>query len=46
MNSIIVRNSLVNDENGDLFAYSRNVLNRWNKFLNVHDLNDARQKCI
>jgi hypothetical protein len=26
------RNNLVKDENGDLLAYSQNILNRWKKY--------------
>jgi hypothetical protein len=37
----------VNDENGDLLADSRNVLNRWKNYisqlLNVHNVSDVRQ---
>jgi uncharacterized protein YaaR (DUF327 family) len=42
-----LRSNLVKDENGDLFADSRNHLNRWNNYifqlLCVHRVNDARQ---
>jgi hypothetical protein len=35
------------DENGDLLAGSRNILNRWknyfSQFLNVHNVSDVRQ---
>jgi hypothetical protein len=41
------RNNLVKDENGDLLADSRNILNRWKNYfsqlLNVHNISDARQ---
>jgi hypothetical protein len=37
----------VNDENGDLFADSLNILNRWKNYfsqlLNVHNVSDVRQ---
>jgi hypothetical protein len=37
----------VQDENGDLFADSHNILNRWKKnfsrLLNVHRVSDVRQ---
>jgi hypothetical protein len=37
----------VKDENGDLFADSHNILNRWKNYfsqlLNVHRVNDMRQ---
>jgi hypothetical protein len=45
-----LENNLVKDENGDLLADSHNILNRWKNYfslpLNVHRVNDARQKCI
>jgi hypothetical protein len=41
------RNNLVRDKNGDLLAYSHNILNRWktyfSKLLNVHNMSDIRQ---
>jgi hypothetical protein len=41
------RNNLVKDENGDLFADSYNILNRWKNYfsqlLNVHNVSDVRQ---
>jgi hypothetical protein len=37
----------VKDENGDLFADSNNILNRWKNYfsqlLNVHNVSDVRQ---
>jgi hypothetical protein len=37
----------VTDENGDLLADSRNILNRWKNYfsqlLNVHNVSDVRQ---
>jgi hypothetical protein len=39
-------NRLVKDENGDLFAYSDNILNRLKTYslvLNVHRFSDVRQ---
>jgi hypothetical protein len=37
----------VNDENGDLFLDSQNILNRWKNYfpqlLNVHNVSDIRQ---
>jgi hypothetical protein len=37
----------VKDENGDLLADSRNILNRWKNYfsqlLNVHNVSDVRQ---
>jgi hypothetical protein len=42
------RINLVKDENGDLFADSQNILNRWknyfSQFLNVHNGSDVRQR--
>jgi hypothetical protein len=42
------RNNLVKDESGDLLANSNNILNRFknsfSQFLNVHNVNDVRQK--
>jgi hypothetical protein len=44
------RNNLVKDEDGDLLADSNTILNRWKSYfsrlLNVHDVNDVRQKYI
>jgi hypothetical protein len=41
------RNNLVKDENGDLLAYSQNILNRWKNYLsqllNVHNVSYIRQ---
>jgi hypothetical protein len=41
------RNNLVNNENGDLLAYSHNILNRWKNYfsqlLNVCSVSDVRQ---
>jgi hypothetical protein len=41
------RNNLVKDENGDLLAGSRNILNRWKNYfsqlLNVHNVSDVTQ---
>jgi hypothetical protein len=41
------RNNLVKDGNGDLLAYSHNILNRWKNYfsqlLNVHNVHDVRQ---
>jgi hypothetical protein len=41
------RNNIVKDENGDLLAESRNILNRWKNYfsqlLNVHNDSDVRQ---
>jgi hypothetical protein len=41
------RGNLLKDENGDLLADSRNILNRWKNFfsqlLNVHRVSDVRQ---
>jgi hypothetical protein len=41
------RSNVVNDENRDLFADSRNILNRWKKYfthlLDVHRVSDVRQ---
>jgi hypothetical protein len=37
---------MLNDENGNLLAYSHNILNRWKNFsklLNVHRGSDVRQ---
>jgi hypothetical protein len=35
------------DENGDLLAYSHNILNRWRNYfshlMSVHNVNDVRQ---
>jgi hypothetical protein len=40
----------VRDENGDLFADSHNILNRWRNYfsqlLNVHRVSDFRQREI
>jgi uncharacterized phage infection (PIP) family protein YhgE len=40
-------NNLVKDKNGDLHAYSHNILNRWKKclsqLLNVHNISDVSQ---
>jgi hypothetical protein len=42
-----LRNSLVQDENGDLVADSHNTFNRWRSYfsqlLNVHNVSDVRQ---
>jgi hypothetical protein len=42
-----LRNNLVKDENGDLFADSHSVFNRWKNYfsqlLNVHNVSDVRQ---
>jgi hypothetical protein len=42
-----LRNKLVKDENGDLLADSRNILNSWkncfSQLLNVHNVSDVRQ---
>jgi len=42
------RTELVNDENCDLLAHSRSILNRWKGYfcqlLNVHGVNDIRQR--
>jgi hypothetical protein len=42
--------NLVNDENGDLFADSLNILNRWKNYfcqlLNVHGVTSVRQNEI
>ena len=39
--------NIVNDENGDRFADSHNILNRWKKYfsqlLNVHGASDVRK---
>jgi hypothetical protein len=44
------RTNLVKDEDGDLLAHSHSILNRWKNYLcqllNVHGINDVRQKCI
>jgi hypothetical protein len=41
------RSNLVKDENGDLFAESHNILNRWKNYfsqlLNVHRASDVRK---
>jgi hypothetical protein len=40
------RSNLMKDENGDLLADSRNILNRWKNYsqiLNVHRVSDVRQ---
>jgi hypothetical protein len=41
------RTNLVKDENGDLLAYSHNILNRWKNYfchlLNVQGISDVRQ---
>jgi hypothetical protein len=41
------RNNLVKDENGDMFADSHNILNKWKNYfsnlLNVQILSDVRQ---
>jgi hypothetical protein len=41
------RNNLMKDENGDLLADSRNILNKWKNYfsqlLNVHNISDVRQ---
>jgi hypothetical protein len=41
------RSDLVRDENGDLFADSNTILNRWKSYfsqlLNVHNVSDVRQ---
>jgi hypothetical protein len=41
------RNNLVKDENGDLLAESRNILNRWKNYFsqlfNVHNVSDVMQ---
>jgi hypothetical protein len=37
------RNNLVKDEYGDLLAYSHNILNRWNIYLNVNNVSNVRQ---
>jgi hypothetical protein len=38
---------LLKDENGDLFADSHNILNKWKNYfsqlLNVHNISDVRQ---
>jgi hypothetical protein len=37
----------VKNENGDLLAYSHNILNKWKNYfsqlLNVHNISDVRQ---
>jgi hypothetical protein len=42
-----LRNNLVKDEIGNLFADSNNILNRWKNYyshlLNVHSVSDVRQ---
>jgi hypothetical protein len=44
------RNNLVEGENSDLLADSQSILSRWKNcfshLLNVHNVNDVRQKCI
>jgi hypothetical protein len=41
------RNNLAKDQNGDLFADSHDILNRWKKYFsqlfNVHRVSDVRQ---
>jgi hypothetical protein len=41
------RSNLVKDENGDLFADSNTILNRWKSYfsqlLNIHNVSDVRQ---
>jgi hypothetical protein len=44
------RSNLVKDENGDLFADSHNILNKWKNYfsqlLNVHNVSDVRQIAV
>jgi hypothetical protein len=46
------RTNLINDENGDLLAESRNVLNRWKNYFSrllykgLMTLEREREKCI
>jgi hypothetical protein len=44
----VLPTNIVNDENGDLLAYSHHILNRWKKqfcqLLNAHGITDVRQR--
>jgi hypothetical protein len=47
MSVYVFRNNIVKDENGDLHADSKNIVNRYKNYLfqllNVHNVSDVRQ---